>query len=206
MGILERRERELKKREEDILAAALSLMDRDDWQTVTIDQIAARAEIGKGTVYKHFESKDQIYAMLVVDFHRGLIADIERIDQTRPALEVLGEILDVFWRGHNGSAEYKRLVRYCRREDFRNIIGAELSAELESKDEQIVGMLHPIFQRGIAEGTILDKPVESLILGVHAAMLGLTEMDGVECMKTDMTPEQKYKEVKEFALRGISRR
>lgn len=31
-----------------------------DWQTVTIEQIAERAEIGKGTIYKHFKTKDEI--------------------------------------------------------------------------------------------------------------------------------------------------
>ena len=62
MGISERREREFQRREGEILDAALELFSADDWQSVTIDQIARRAEIGKGTVYLHFASKDEIYA------------------------------------------------------------------------------------------------------------------------------------------------
>lgn len=204
--VIDRKEREFERREGEILAAALSLFNRDDWQSVTIDQIAAKAEIGKGTVYKHFESKDQIYAKLVLDFHRGMIAEISQIDRTRPPLEVLSRTLDIFWRGHNGKSEYKRLVRYCRREDFHALIGPKLSKELEQLDEEIMGLLVPVFERGIREGVILDKPVPALILGVHAAMVGLTEMEGVECMETGMTREEQYQEVKEFALRGISRR
>ena len=206
MTILERRGREFKQREDLILAAALSLFDRDDWQTVTIDQIAAKAEIGKGTVYKHFTTKDEIYAKLVVEFHRRILAEIRKIDVAQPPLKAIGESLDVFWRTHANAPEHKRLIRYCHREDFRNVIGEKLSRELEELDEEMMSQLVPVIERGIRDGSIIDKPVASVMLGLHAALIGLMEMEGVECMETGMTPEQQYKEVREFALRGIARR
>lgn len=206
MTIIERKERDFKRREEDILAAALSLFNRDDWQAVTIDQIAAKAEIGKGTIYKHFNTKDEIYAKLVVEFHRGILAELRKIDFTRPPLEVIGSTMDVFWTAHQGSPETKRLIRYCRREDFHNVIGAKMSAELEELDAQFMALLVSPIERGIRDGVLVDKPVPSLLLGIHAAMVGLMEMEGIECVETGMTPEQQYREVREFALRGISRR
>lgn len=206
MTVIDRKEREFKRREEDILAAALSLFNRDDWQTVTIDQIAAKAEIGKGTVYKHFSSKDEIYAKLVVEFHRKIMAEMRKIDFTRPPLEAIGAAMDVFWRSQARAPEYKRVTRYCRREDFRHVIGEKMSRELEELDEEMMTTLVPMMERGIREGVLVDKPVESLMLGLHAALIGLMEMEGVECMETDMTPEQQYQEVREFALRGIARR
>jgi AcrR family transcriptional regulator len=206
MTILERREREFKQREESILAAALTLFNRDDWQAVTIDQIAARAEIGKGTVYKHFETKDEIYAKLVVEFHRGMLAEIRKIDFAQPALKAIGAAMDVFWRAHAGAPEHKRLIRYCRREDFRHVIGEKLGRELDELDEQMSSLLVPVIERGIRAGQIVKKPVESVMLGLHAALIGVMEMEGVECMETGMTPDQQYKEVREFALRGIARR
>jgi hypothetical protein len=53
MGVPERKEREFPLAERGDFDAALSLFDRDDWR-VTIDDIAQKAEIGKGTVYLHF--------------------------------------------------------------------------------------------------------------------------------------------------------
>ncbi len=206
MTILDRKEREFKRREEDILAAALSLFNRDDWQAVTIDQIAAKAEIGKGTVYKHFSSKDELYAKLVVEFHRATLAEIRKIDSTRTPLAAIGAAMDVFWRAHAGAPEYKRLIRYCRREDFRRVIGAKLRRELEELDLEVTSLLGPIIERGIREGTIVKKPVVRVMLGLHASLIGLMEMEGIECMETGMTPERRYQEVREFALRGISRR
>jgi len=206
MTILDRKEREFKRREEDILAAALTLFDRDDWQAVTIDEIAAKAEIGKGTVYKHFESKDEIYARLVVDFHRALLADMRKIDFTKPALEVLGAAMDVFWRMHSASPEHKRLIRYCRRADFRTVVGDKMGAELERFDEELMGLLVPAVERGIRDGSLVDKPVDSLMLGLQASLVGLMELDGSPCAETDMTPDEMYREVRAFALRGIARR
>lgn len=206
MTILERKEREFKRREEEILAAALSLFDRDDWQTVTIDEIAAKAEIGKGTVYKHFGTKDEIYARLVIDFHRGTLAELAKLDLKGPALKVIGGAMDVFWKANTAAPEHKRLIRYCRREDFRHIIGPKLSAEMEELDAQFTGLIAPVIERGIREGDIVKKPVETVILGLHAALIGVLEMEGIECMKTGLNADQQYREVREFALRGIARR
>ena len=56
--------REFQRREDELLQAALEVSNCDDWQTVTIEQIAQKAEIGKGTVYKHFAAKGDMYARL----------------------------------------------------------------------------------------------------------------------------------------------
>jgi hypothetical protein len=81
-----------------------------------------------------------------------------------------------------------------------------MGRELEELDEQFMALLVAPIERGIREGSLVKKPVPSLLLGIHAAMIGLMEMEGVECVETGMTPEQQYKEVREFALRGIARR
>lgn len=206
MTVLERKEREFQQREDQILVAALSLFNRDDWQTVTIDQIAAKAEIGKGTIYKHFESKDQIYAKLVVNFHHDILAQLRKIDLNQAPLIAVGEAMDVFWRAHGLSSEFKRLSRYCRREGFKRIVGDDLSRELDALDLELNSIVVPLIERGIKEGAILEKPVEHLMLGLHAALIGVIEMEGLECMETGLTAEQQYQLVREFALRGISKR
>ena len=49
MSTTERKARERRQRERAFLDAALALLDRDDWQAVTVEQIAERAEYAKGT-------------------------------------------------------------------------------------------------------------------------------------------------------------
>ncbi|MDD5303355.1 MAG: TetR/AcrR family transcriptional regulator [Elusimicrobia bacterium] len=206
MAILERKEREFKRREEDILAAALSLFKRDDWQAVTIDQIAAKAEIGKGTIYKHFASKDEIYARLVIEFFGDMEARMKAVDGSRPVLEVLAAVMRIFWDSFQGRPDYRRLESYCRREDFRRLVGDRMAAELDALDERFMGILNPLVQRGLAEGVLEPRPAEVIHFALHAAMIGLLEVVGNQCMSRGIPPETAFGEMRDFTLRGISKR
>jgi len=64
-------------------------------------------------------------------------------------LKAIGESLDVFWRAHAHAPEYKRLISYCYREDFRRVIGEKLSRDLDELDEQMMSLLVPVIERGI---------------------------------------------------------
>lgn len=56
-----RKERERQIREEAILDAAESIIQEHGFDGATMDAIAERAEVGKGTLYLHFKSKNSIY-------------------------------------------------------------------------------------------------------------------------------------------------
>ena len=203
--VIDRKEREFQRREEDILAAALSLFDREDWQAVTIEQIAGKAEIGKGTVYKHFERKEQIYAKLVIAAHKSVLEELRRIDYKQESLKVLGQAMDLFWRVHR-EPRSRRLMGICRRDDFQALVGPELSKELDALDESFSSLMDPVLERGIKDGSIVKRPIAELVLALHAALIGVVEMQGSLCMETDMTADQQFEVVKEIALRGIAAR
>lgn len=60
MGVQERKQREKVYREESILAAAKKVFLEKGLVVATIDDIAAEAELGKGTLYRHYRSKEDI--------------------------------------------------------------------------------------------------------------------------------------------------
>jgi len=60
MGVLERKQREKVYREVAILAAAKKVFLAKGIVVATIDDIAAEAELGKGTLYRHYRSKEDI--------------------------------------------------------------------------------------------------------------------------------------------------
>lgn len=71
-----RRQRVAKPRDQrrrDILDAAVRLFRDRDYETCTVQQIAASAGVATGTVYLHFASKDAILAGLQDDFEQGLL-------------------------------------------------------------------------------------------------------------------------------------
>ena len=73
MGIAERKIREFKRREEEILQAAFELFKKNGIENTTLEKIAQATEIGKGTIYKHFKSKHEIYAILFLSACTGLL-------------------------------------------------------------------------------------------------------------------------------------
>lgn len=60
MGVAERKQREKANRETSILEAAKKVFLAKGLLAATIDDIAAEAELGKGTLYRHYRSKEDI--------------------------------------------------------------------------------------------------------------------------------------------------
>lgn len=67
-----RKVREFRRREQEILDTALALFLEQGEDSVTVEMIADTVGIGKGTIYKHFKSKTEIYLRLMLDYEREL--------------------------------------------------------------------------------------------------------------------------------------
>ncbi|RMA81182.1 TetR/AcrR family transcriptional regulator [Umboniibacter marinipuniceus] len=64
-------------REQAILDAALELLLKYGEDRVTVESIAEHINIGKGTIYKHFRSKSEIYIQLLLDYERQLTESLQ---------------------------------------------------------------------------------------------------------------------------------
>lgn len=62
-----------------ILRAAWKMMCRYGFAKTTVEEIAAEAGIGKGTVYLYFESKEEILLALVAQTNRRVLDKMERL-------------------------------------------------------------------------------------------------------------------------------
>ena len=59
-------------RKEKILAMAETLL-LDNTQDITLNELAAELDIAKGTIYKHFKSKNQLYLELIIQNEKRLL-------------------------------------------------------------------------------------------------------------------------------------
>jgi AcrR family transcriptional regulator len=202
VGIQERKEREFMRREREILDAALELFGTEDWQAVTVEQIADRAEIGKGTVYKHFASKDEIYARLAADFQLQALERLERIDASLPVLQRLRQIITIFWQQHLSGNQYQHLVQYCERDDFRKSLAPEAQQHLAQLDARFQAAVDAVLEEGMAQGILPRKSREALVLGPMAALTGATRI-ACNCMPGDVTSEEYLGELTNFILAGM---
>ncbi|MDJ0863395.1 MAG: TetR/AcrR family transcriptional regulator [Gammaproteobacteria bacterium] len=204
MGILERKQREFARRERDILDAALNLFDSDDWLSVTVEQIANAAEIGKGTIYKHFPSKEAIYARLTLDFYGALLSHLRSADTEQGSMETFRQVARFALRYHLDHAKFRRVVQYCKRGDFKNRAAPELLQGFAKLDALFDEFSTALIQRGIDEGVFADRPVEQVRYGLHATFEGAiyTLWEGY-CWGKDIETDAFVEASVEFMLAGL---
>jgi AcrR family transcriptional regulator len=203
MGVQDRKGREFQRREVDLLQAALTLSNRDDWQTITIDQIAQKAEIGKGTVYKHFPSKDEIYARLALDFHRLVLARLRGIDPTLRAADGIRQVLRIFWEIYGAHTEYQRVVDYCERPDFQRRLSENTRRQMQELEAGFAAVIHGIVKQGIREGFLPDRPDSLLLFGAQAALVGALKLLWIGRLAG--AKEQYLDELTAFTVAGLTR-
>ena len=63
--VMSLRQQNFQNRKEKILAMAECLL-LDNHQDITLNELAAELDIAKGTIYKHFKSKNQLYLELII--------------------------------------------------------------------------------------------------------------------------------------------
>ncbi|HAN79909.1 MAG TPA: hypothetical protein DCQ47_00505 [Gammaproteobacteria bacterium] len=106
-------ERELRKRqafidrEQDILSVSESLMADKGVRKVSIDTIAARTGIGKGTIYKHFDSKRDL---LIAIAERHYAALFELLGRSTDPTQALSDWIDARLGGARKSILIRELT------------------------------------------------------------------------------------------------
>ena len=76
MGLLERRGKEKDGRKKLILKSARTLFFKKGFNNVTVDEIAKSSELGKGSIYLYFNSKEEIYAQVLLNDIEDLISNV----------------------------------------------------------------------------------------------------------------------------------
>lgn len=88
MGISERRERERERRRQDILLAAWEVAEEMGWGPFSVEQVAAKAELGRATIYSYFPSLDALVVALAEEA-------LDAFSKQLSAAPGLAEVLDV---------------------------------------------------------------------------------------------------------------
>ncbi len=73
--------------------AALDIFSEKSVHAVTVEEITEKADLGKGTLYQHFEDKEQIVVTLIEEAVEHLIRRIRRYDSAPETLEGMLEHL-----------------------------------------------------------------------------------------------------------------
>jgi AcrR family transcriptional regulator len=159
----ETRRRRKAERPQEILEAAFVEFSRNGYAMTTLDQIAERAGVTKGTIYVYFENKEHLFISMVREV-------------TKAALDTVHEMLET----HEGTTAdllcaqfsfiYQHIVEDRRRREVLRMLIAEAPRfpELADRYHQEIlrpclDMLRQAIQRGMDRGefrksAIIDLP------------------------------------------------
>lgn len=156
------------KKRQVIVATAARMFAQQPFHKVRLDDIAAEARIGKGTLYIYFDNKEDLYISLIYDGFQRLVEDLRRelsaTDETgkpRPAPELLRRAIDAlvgFAFAHPHLFEMMRNVGEIKRLH---------AAEWKAKRREFMDLIAETIRRGIAAGEMVDENPE-----LTAACLG----------------------------------
>jgi AcrR family transcriptional regulator len=153
------RRRRKAERPQEILEAAFAEFSRNGYATTTLDRIAERAGVTKGTIYVYFENKEHLFISMVQEF-------------SKPAHEAVQEMYET----HEGSTAdllraqfsfiYQHLVEDKRRREVVRMLIAEASRFPKLADRYFDEILRPCLdrlkeaiQRGIDRGEFRKSPI-----------------------------------------------
>ena len=141
---------------------AFKLFEKHGIEQVSINMIADRLEIAKGTVYKHFKSKDELFAIYCREYLMGMNEQLKKVDRSG----------DVFLQLHYMTSTF---LDYCmsRPNAYRAYIDCRSALHLEKLrieyKESLVAMyseqaklIESVISQGQEKGRLREDPIPYL--------------------------------------------
>lgn len=150
--------RECKKNEKRaaILKAAQAEFEGKFFADVTLENIAARACVGKGTLYLYFKNKEDLFLQLAVDGMDEMVERVKEMTESQEAYAAVfcqlgGELVEFF-------QQRVGLVRLMQQTGSEQIL-----REFKKYRGRMKKAVRAFLERGVAEGVLRDDfPVDAL--------------------------------------------
>jgi AcrR family transcriptional regulator len=197
-----RRERKKIEARARILSAAIDLFSRRGLDAVTVDEIAAAADVGKGTIYDYFATKEGIVVAFMADLEARIAPKIARFRPgERPVHRALADYILLHFRLKE---PYHAFVRVFLAQMFMDT--ARFLPYMVEMQKYIDPPLHSLFASLQERGKLrtgIDLP--QLIMSFKTMHLGLTALWAVEGPPFQQTTEVVRQQM-HFFTQGIMRK
>jgi len=118
-----RTKKRVKKTRSKLKQAALDVFSEKSFDAATVEEITEKADVGKGTLYQHFEDKEQIVITLINESIEHLIEYIRSYKKPPKTLEKMLE--------HLFNAHYEFYMN--TKEEFLILFQGKLSLKIQSE-------------------------------------------------------------------------
>lgn len=136
---------------DQIIDAFQELLENKDIQHISVNQIAEKAGIGKGSIYYYFSSKDAILDALIQRVYAGTVALAKEL-QTQTSLSASIRIAKIFNSSRNASQEFIKKSAAAKKRE--STLGRIYDAAFIHQQfmVHIINQLKPFFSEIISQG------------------------------------------------------
>lgn len=178
MSIDERRKREKKHRRETIIQAAKELIQEKGLDAVTMNDIAKRSELSKGTLYLYFPSRDELVYSIN---SQGFNLINEKLSEILLSGDTGDKMLRTLFKfgvnfSHDHPLFFEAFRYYELYSDSNDLEEKPIVKECEEKRQILFTLSERIFQIAIQDGSIKSKYSPKLLTIIHwSGIRGLLE-------------------------------
>lgn len=164
--------REFRQREQAILDCAQALFIEHGEDKVTVEMIADKVGIGKGTIYKHFETKNEIYLLLMIRYEESLADLFRRIDISQDKQSLVREYFTFRVRDADQYLLFDRLESKLLADKVVPVLLEKLHAIRAANFEKLSSMVGG----QIKAGKLVDVPPQYHIAAAWALAHGASAL------------------------------
>ncbi len=171
-----RRQKEKEDRRGAILSSAREVFFENGIRHATVDEIAARAGVAKGTVYLYFDSRETILAHLLLEGLDTLNTRLEAaFDEATPATAEarLRRLARAYFDFHTTEPDYFRLMMAFDRGHFREAVNAEVYEQVVHRSLRGLRWVVRAFQQGVENSELVTGEAKQKAGMFWAALNGV---------------------------------
>ena len=183
MGLLERRGKEKDSRKKLILKSARTLFFKKGFNNVTVDEIAKSSELGKGSIYLYFNSKEEIYAQILLndieDFNQQVYV---LLNKKKIAADLLVEFSNIYVDFFFNDGELFRILMTYMLQPAKMNLTEKLNSQILTANARSIDVIGKILQLGVSSkefpANINIKQNQNAIWGLLNGIISLYIFSG----------------------------
>lgn len=176
---LSRKERERALRREYIIDAAEHVIQKNGFEKATMDEIAERAEVGKGTLYLYFKNKSAIYLAICKRGSTLLNQQMGKVlTSEKTGLEMIEALGQTYFKFIQSNPIYFDAFTYYESlMDNPDLSESKIAKECEEITAEAMTYIVRALQVGMQDGSIADSyDPKELGLIIWGASKGVMQM------------------------------
>jgi AcrR family transcriptional regulator len=161
------------ERRELILLAGTELFSRKGFAALTMDDIAREARVSKGGLYRHFQSKDELFSVIGIRLIEKLLAVLRAVIEKNAGHSGLATIRACIEDGFRLTDTDPAIVDFVIAITESESSGMVLSVECQQAIAVVAELLVELIERGREDGSIrTDVAIEHLALNLWGCACG----------------------------------